>query len=412
MFVILGNSSKFFDDYLAKNSVDHITIFDISRQHEDSDRFMKPNVYFADMSDLEGLVKLIQGIGKPIDAFLSEYEKYVTLTAKLTKRFNIVGIPENTAHVCTDKVAMRDALNSYDSALSPEYLQINNESELVAFANTHGLPLILKPTNLSKSLYVTKNDTIDDLLHNYRSMVTELKKYAANNPAATKSGVIVEKCMFGSIHTIAGFADAKGDITTIDAICDITSGLDLGWSENFLYSRQIPSRLTASEQAALHETASNAMKALSMKNCVSHVEIMLTPDGPKIIEVGARPGGYRARMFQYANGIDYYDAYLNVSAGRDFTITASKEHATATIEIFPRARGVVIEIENKQSLEALKTLHYLSYRIREGEVAGLPSQGFKSAIIVTLANDNLAAVMKDMHYIDDHVSVVTTSDNS
>lgn len=47
-------------------------------------------------------------------------------------------------------------------------------------------------------------------------------------------------------------------------------------------------------------------KALSIESGPSHTEIMVTSEGPKIVEIGARLGGdfITSHLVKYATGID------------------------------------------------------------------------------------------------------------
>lgn len=407
MYILIGKVFKELANYLVENGIDYVAFLDETKKNVSYGNLDPSKVEYVDFEDFDALVERSRPYKDTLEAFLCVYDRYVLTLSRLAEALGVPGINKEAALGGTDKFYMREEFEKYDTNLNPDFAEISSEESLVEFMDSHEFPLILKPTNMSKSLFVTKNHSREEMLNNYREMMKQLPKYINEMTVEDDIGVIAEEFMQGMMHTVAGFADGEGNHAVADEIGDIMTGIDIGQTENYLYSRQIPSSLPQADQDALKETGLQAMRALKMRNCVAHIDLMLTPKGPRIIEIGTRPGGYRARMYGLASGFDFFRAYLDASAGRSFDITSTKHHATSTIEIFPERRGTVTEITSKHELEALPTLKYLSYRIPEGKEAGLPSQGFKSSVIVTLGDENPKNVFRDKKFIDDNVRVVT-----
>lgn len=339
-------------------------------------------------------------------AVVTDYEHYIVLASQLNEELGLPGLPPEAARRCTDKNRMRKAFHAHDASITPDFMLVLKEDDLERFAAEHDFPIMLKPTNMVKSLFITKNHNINELRQNYRDLKADLPRVARELGADPDQDVIIEEYLTGTMHTVAGFADSEGTAHLIPDIVDIETGKDRGSKENYLYSRMLPSILSAENQRRILDVAKKGIAALGMKNSAAHIEVMLTPDGPKLIEIGARPGGYRPRMYAEALDIDFYGAFLSATQGAMIDISSSKHHATCTIEVFPESRGLVSEITNKKSLEDLSSLFYLSYRIKEGEEAGLPSQGFKSAVIITLAHENQQILLSDKKFIDEQVRVI------
>ena len=60
----------------------------------------------------------------------------------------------------------------------------------------------------------------------------------------------------------------------------------------------------------LRELAEAAIRALGIERGVTHVEVKLTPDGPRLIEVNGRMGGYVGALLRRATGFDLLCAAL------------------------------------------------------------------------------------------------------
>jgi biotin carboxylase len=77
----------------------------------------------------------------------------------------------------------------------------------------------------------------------------------------------------------------------------------------------IPSGLPADDLAAVLDTASAAVAAMDAVTGVFHTEIKLTPDGPRVIEVNGRLGGFIAQVLQAAAGQPIFTIAARVALG-------------------------------------------------------------------------------------------------
>lgn len=405
MLIILRQLSKSFGSYLESEQIEHVVVRPIGSAQGNSNSMTRANLE-ADFKNYDSLLSTVRD-AQPT-AILTDYEHYVKPAAQLSRDLGLPAISVESAERCTDKNRMRKAFHAYDPSITPDFMRVLTEDDLERFVAEHDFPVMLKPTNLLKSLFITKNASLAELRENYREMQKQLPDVLEKLQALEEPEVIVEEFLDGTMHTVAGFADSEGAPHLIPDIVDIQTGRDRGSNENYLYSRMLPSTLDADTQSAVLEVAKKGIRALDMKNSAAHVEIIVTKNGPKLIEIGARPGGYRPRMYSEALGIDFYAAFINAVSGRTIDLSPSKTGATCTIEIFPDRRGIISEITNKAALEKLGSITYLSYRIPEGEEAGLPSQGFKSSVIVTLVADSSEQLRRDKAFIDENVRVITT----
>jgi hypothetical protein len=363
----------------------------------------------GDFSDKNELLGTVDAIPHHINGAMTTYENYILPTAWITNHLNLPGLSIQTAKACTDKFLMRSLFDKAPEKISPAFAMVSSEQDVRDFASAHAFPLILKPANLAKSLLVTKNDTMDELIENYRRstqlLETTYKKYA---PHRTPQ-LLIEEFLEGSIHSVDAFVDHAGTPYVLDQVVDYQTGYDIGYSDNFHYSRLLPSALSEEDQAALRHCADVGIRALGMKNSPAHVEIIMTKNGPRIVEIGARNGGYRERMHDLANGIDITGAALSLVMGTTPQITAKKEEPCAVLELFPRTPGVFEGIENIEMLRALKSLTYLSIKTEEGQFVGKAADGYKMCAIIILHYEDTATFNRDLQAVNDTVYVKTAA---
>jgi biotin carboxylase len=365
------------------------------------------NRVVADFTTRESIVSAVDSISKKIDGVLTTYENYVLPTAIITEHLELPGMPVAAAEACTDKDLMRSLFAKAPEKISPDFSVVTSEEELRAFANTHSFPLILKPANLAKSLLVTKNCDLNELVANYARSIklleTTYKKYAPNRTPK----LLVEEFLEGSIHSVDAFVDTTGTPHVLNEIVDYQTGYDIGYDDNFHYSRLLPSKLSDVDQAALRHCAEIGVRALGMKNSPAHIEIIMTAKGPRIVEIGARNGGYRERMHYLANDIDIVAAAIALTLGQQPDTTAKKHDPCAVLELFPKNEGVFAGIHAQAKLEQLASLNYFSIKAKPGTRTGKAADGHKMCAVVILHNSDRQQFNRDLAFVNDTVYVMT-----
>ncbi|HMS93506.1 MAG TPA: ATP-grasp domain-containing protein [Candidatus Saccharibacteria bacterium] len=345
----------------------------------------------------------------PVDAVITIYENYIVAGAVVATALGLPGLTKEAALACTDKEIMRGKFALSTEKVSPDFQVVDSRESLTDFATSHTFPLILKPANLAKSLLVTKNDSLDELLANYDKALnltaTTYKKYAPNSTPK----FIVEEFLEGSIHSVDAFVDAHGEPHVLEQVVDYQTGHDIGFDDNFHYSRLLPSQLSDADVAAIRHTAKLGCKLLGMTSSPAHVEIILTRDGPRIVEIGARNGGYRERMHRLANDIDITKNALALALNKPLAITAKKNASVGVFELFPKVPGAFAGISHQAELEQLASLDYLSIKARPGHFVGKSSDGHKMTAIVILHNDDADQFAQDMQYMNQFCAVQTTT---
>ena len=147
-----------------------------------------------------------------------------------------------------------------------------------------------------------------------------------------------------------------------------------------------------------------------MKSTAAHIEIILTNEGPRIVEIGARNGGYRSRMHDIANGIDITGNALRLSLGEDPIIKATRNDPFAVFELFPKTPGVFNGIAHESELQKLPSLIDYKLKYTSGDKIGKSSDGYKMTAVIMLHNTDVAQFARDVDYVNTTVYVKTSTD--
>lgn len=405
--LIVGKSFSGIKRYLSEHGHEY-TVLQDQKATRFPDKKFKHRVV-ADYSDTSALFDTVDTLNtrKRIDGLLTTYENYVIAAARIADQLRLPGMRIAAAEACTDKELMRQLFAGAPEKISPGFAVVSSENDLRRFAMEHTFPFILKPANLSKSLLVTKSTNLDELLANYhksKSLIDDVyKKYAPNR----QPKLLIEEFLEGPIFSVDAFVDTSGTPHVLENVVDYQTGYDIGFDDNFHYSRLLPSRLAPDQIEAIRHTAAVGCRALGMSSSPAHIEIIYTTDGPRIVEIGARNGGYRERMHWLANGIDITANALALSLNQTLDITPKKQDCVGVFELFPKTPGLFDGIAGEAALRALPSFNYLSIKAKPGQFVGKAGDGHKMCAVVILAHHDKIAFTNDVAYLNQHVSIIT-----
>lgn len=403
--LIIGKKFSSFVKFLEENGYEYTELRDIKATKYPERKFRHRVV--ADFSSRERLLATVDALPVKPDAVFAIYENYILPAAWIAEHLGLPGLPVAAAEACTDKYLMRSLFREAPVKISPDFQEVHSFEEMQNFAAKHDFPLIMKPANLSKSLLVTKSCNMEELSANYERTMANIEKIYQRYAPDRKPKLLIEEYLDGSVHSVDAFVDAEGVPHVMKEIVDYQTGYEVGYDDNFHYSRILPSRLSPEQQEAFLKCAEMGCLALGMRSSAAHIEIIMTKTGPRIVEIGARNGGYRERMYWLANGIDVTRNALGLAFGEMPKIKATKNEPVAVLELFPQQSGEFVGLVAQDELEHLASLEYLAVKAEIGKFIGKSSDGFKAAAIIVLYNADTEIFARDLDFVNKNVRVVT-----
>ncbi len=403
--LIIGKKFSGYVNFLQKHGYDYTELRDIKTTKFPEKRFKHRVV--ADFTSREKILAAVDALPVKPDAVVAIYENYILPAAWVAEHLELPGLPVAAAEACTDKYLMRSLFREAPMKISPDFREVQSYEDVRAFAAEHEFPLIMKPANLSKSLLVTKSCNMQELAENYQRTMAIIEKIYQKYAPNRAPKLLIEEYLDGSVHSVDAFIDAEGVPHVMKEIVDYQTGYEVGYDDNFHYSRILPSKLSQEEQKAFLECAEMGCRALGMRSSAAHIEIIMTGAGPRIVEIGARNGGYRERMYRLANGIDVTRNALGLAFGEMPEIQATKNEPVAVLELFPREPGEFVGLAAQAELEKLDSLDYLAVKTEIGKFIGKSSDGFKAAAIIILHNADAEVFARDLEFVNQNVRIIT-----
>ncbi len=291
------------------------------------------------------------------------------------ERLGLIGISYEGSVKATDKGEMIKAFEECDVS-HPWYKIIDGENiELEDIT----YPCITKPTDNSGSRGVM-------LVHNEKEL-KEALSYSSEN--GRSGSVIVEEYMQGP--------EVSVEIMVVDSvphILQVTDKLTTGAPHFVEMGHSQPSRLPEKDVEAIKVLAGKAALAVGVENGPAHAEIILTENGPKMVEIGARMGGdcITTHLVPLSTGIDMVKATINIACGIDADIERKIDKCSA-IRYFRVPSGVIESIEGVEDAEKIEGVKEISFVKNVGDRTGeIGSSTDRAGFVIAQADTVEAAI--------------------
>ena len=273
--------------------------------------------------------------------------------AAATTLLGLPGISMDTAIKSTDKGEMIKAFKEH-KVESPWYYIIEQESQLQEVIPVIEYPCILKPTDNAGSRGVKLVNSETELVEAYQYSLSQ-----------SRGGwVILEEYMNGP--------EVSVEIMVVDGkphVLQVTDKLTTGAPYFVEMGHNQPSMLSEEDILKIKDLACRAVMSVGINCGPSHVEIMLTPSGPKMVELGARMGGdcITTHLVPLSTGIDMIKATIDVSLGLEPDIKPTLSKGSA-IRFFDAACGVISSINGVDDALSVYGIHEISFTKSIGDL--------------------------------------------
>lgn len=265
----------------------------------------------SDPSQLEEGLRTLAS-DTPIDGVTTVIQLHALPVAHVARRLGLPGADPEAIRIARDKIACRYALQRAGVA-STEFAPATCAMDVTRFAALHGYPVVVKPATGTAKL-------LTQLLHDEAAV----SDYFAHLAAATatmkpifrrevESTLLVEKRLVGPMYSVeigvhngrfTTFMVSKRKRTDHDEI------IELGTS--------MPCELSASQRDEMSDYVERVLRVLGLDLGIFHVEVILTTEGPRLVEVNPRlMGGNMPDLYALATGDDIYDHLVDIHLGRD-----------------------------------------------------------------------------------------------
>lgn len=303
-----------------------------SRDHDNEIAFVQSLGHAALLFSAKISLEDALAVDVPVEIDLNEEERVVAKALALGRQFDIVavytlveyrvplaarvaaalglhsGLPWEAALNCRNKTRTRQILAQHQLG-SAKFVIVRTPQEALEALAGFSLPVIVKPSNDAGSNQVMCCTTSQEV----EAAVTAIRQRTTNwvgQPLDAE--VLLEEFLEGPEVSVEA-ATAAGQTTVLAITAKQTTPLPLAVEVGHV----VPAPLTREQVVEIEQLVIAALAALGVTDTVTHTEVKLTPRGPRLIEVNARPGGDKIpQLVRAVTGYDLREVALYLALGK------------------------------------------------------------------------------------------------
>jgi biotin carboxylase len=299
----------------------------------------------ADPADWVAFARTIHALD-PVTAVGTFHELEQHHAARIAAALGLPMHDLDTVTVVHDKALMRQRLRAAGVDDTPAAIVLSVAAAM-AFADEHGYPLIAKPVDGAGSTGIAR-------IHSAADVPAALERAGAKSQWSS-GAVLLERLLSGPQFSVEAISEG-GEHVVVGVTAKSSSRdtlVELG--------HVCPAPLDPDVVVAMHDLVSRTLTVLGVTFGVTHTEVILTPEGPRIIETHVRYAGDRiTSLVADVTGVDLRNCSARQALGQsvlaDVRTSLRREPvgASAIWYAAPDAPGVLRAIEGLAEARAIE----------------------------------------------------------
>jgi len=348
-----------------------------------ADNFIVCSTYQA--TEMANAAEYFHNTNRPINGVISIASDVPITVSTVAKRLSLIGHKLSTALLSSDKLLMKERFVE-KNIKCPWFSIVYNFDHFKSLLKTKKCKFVIKPVDSRGSRGVLLINEESDLEFSYKHAVenspTErvMLEEFLEGPQISTEAILLENAA-----SCPGFCDRNYEMLATTKPYIIENGGDQ------------PSCLPADAQEAIRNITIAAGRALGVTSGTVKGDIVLTPTGPKVIEIATRLSGgwFSTDQIMLATGVDFVGIAIRIALGDTIDLTELQpkfQKGVAVRYFFPRL-GKIESIANIEQAKQLKGVHKFMLFAKEGdEIGSVSNHTQRAGFVLTVANTNQEAV--------------------
>jgi biotin carboxylase len=340
----------------------------------------------VDFRDIEA----VAGVGRRhgVDGVMTfAADRAVPVVAGVAERLGLPSIGSETAHLMTNKIAMRRRLA--DAGVpQPRFAAIRHVREVRAAAAAVGFPAVLKPADSAGQRGLFLVASVDDVERHLHAALAQ----------STDEEAILEGYHPGL--EVNGLLVARGGEVTVVTLSDRRRppGAGFGVALAHVY----PSTLFGDALEEVERVGRATVHALGLRDGIAYPQVIWGDDGvARLIEVAARiPAGQMDLVARYGVGVDLVEVALRQALGHPVPnelLEPERQQPMAisflTAQPGPLPTGKLVRVGGLEKVLAFPGVVEADLFLQEGEtIRPVQVDGDRRGYVIALGSTNLQAV--------------------
>jgi biotin carboxylase len=271
-------AGRLLPDALHTRGVD---VVHVRSQFPDTRLAYRPEDFSVDIEhvgDLADTVRTLRGHG--VTEVVAAAESGVLLADELSAALGVPGNDIARSHARRDKAAMQQAVREAGLAAATDLASASLD-EITEWVHAQGWPVVLKPVQSAGTDNVFICRTPEEVPAAHAAIMSSANRYGQHNTV-----VLAQQFLSGAEHYVNTVS--RDGVHRVVEVWRYHKRL-VDWHSVYDYEDLLALDEPGVPQLTHYVRA--VLDALGIRNGAAHTEVMLTPDGPMLIECGARLGG-------------------------------------------------------------------------------------------------------------------------
>jgi|GEM_PF-1878891 len=292
---------------------------------------------------------------RPLAAVISFLNPYAQIAGDIVDRTGAKGLSGKAVEIAHTKSLAREAMASVPEIATPYRIVRSADEARAFFREQGGAKIVLKPIKGGGSQgVVTDVASEKEAGEVFDRIDADLKEFMKRPDAGffnldQHPGIMAERQLSGpevDVELIVQDGEVKFWHVSDNAPMDKPYAIE----KNSTY----PSVLSPEIQKQLVDAAGKAGRAMGLKDGNLHVELMMTPDGPRVLEVNARMGGaFVWEFIRDQTGVSMVEQGIRAALGLPVDPGTRPNTTLEARFMIPAATGKIESIEGLEAVERM-----------------------------------------------------------
>jgi hypothetical protein len=326
-----------------------------------------------------------------VERLVGALEQLVVPMAQAREMLGIDGMDAETARNVRDKARMKSVLRAAGVPCARHQL-VHNPAEAFAFAETVAFPLVAKPPAGAGAQATYRLDE-----------PAALEKWLRAIPPRPEAPGLLEEFLVGQEHSFDSVT--MNGQTVWASIADyLPPPLEVLRNPWMQWVVMLPRDISGPEYDGIREAGPAALRALGVRDALTHMEWFRRPDGSVAVsEVAARPPGAQlTNMHGYAHDMDMYRAWAELVVLDRFE-PRERRYAAGTVYLRGMGKGRVRAVHGAEQLQ--RELGHLVVESRLPQPGQPASTTYEGEGYVIVRDPDTAVVREALHRIVTNIRV-------
>ncbi|WP_327357708.1 ATP-grasp domain-containing protein [Streptomyces sp. NBC_01304] len=344
LLVVLGAGSRIWRGYTLEHIAARHPVALLDAKPPQWARDLADTTLSVDLADRAAVTRAVRMLadGRGVAGVLTYAENHVELAAQLAEQFMLPGNTPAAVAACRDKYLTRSLLAAAGVPSARSYLVTSAETA-VEYAVLLDGPVVIKPRSLAGSAGVHRADTPEQV----RAAFESAKSAGLFGIEHTGTpGVLVEEYLDGPEISVECVVLGHGTVHIAAVTRKYLVSEPAFLESGHLVDATDP--LLADPQ--IRDVARAALTAVGITSGVMHVEMRLTGQGPRLIEINARLGGdLIPHLVHLATGLNLPQITADLAMGADPELVPSQSQSAAVELFYPPVAGQITTMTTRMT---------------------------------------------------------------